>query len=234
MSRRKLLFSPTKKRHFSKLNIQVPKWSLYKRFIVPKNIVVIEENVAFFQGERLWSMGAFSYSHSKLITHGNLTVGRYTSIANDVEFMGASHPIERFTSSPITYDKGFLGLKHLKTVATPQQPDTTIGNDVWIASNVILKPGIRIGDGAVIAANAVVTSDVEPYSIVGGVPARKIKMRFPEKQVEALMELQWWNYDLHQCLDFAADIKLNEFIAKLSEKKLTGELPLYKPNTFEF
>ncbi|PMG05866.1 hypothetical protein BCV00_12220 [Vibrio breoganii] len=208
------------------------KWSLFKRFVVPKAGVVIEENCAFEKGNRLWSMGAFSYSRSCLITHGNLTVGRYTSIADNVSFMGANHPIARYTSSPITYDAGFLGLKSKNVKPTAKQGDTSIGHDVWIGSNVLLKPGINIGDGAVIAANSVVVKDVDPYTIVGGVPAKKIKLRFPEEQIAALQVLKWWEYDYRDFdgLDITASIDV--FIQWFSETKAKGELSKYKPKQF--
>lgn len=71
-----------------------------------------------------------------------------------------------------------------------------IGNDVWIGADVKILEGVKIGDGAIIAAGAVVTKDVEPYSIVGGVPAKKIRDRFTTKQIEFLLKLKWWNKDL--------------------------------------
>ena len=70
-----------------------------------------------------------------------------------------------------------------------------IGNDVWIGSNVLLLPGISIGDGAIIAAGAVVTKDIEPYSIVGGVPAKEIRKRCSEEKIKKLIQLKWWNWE---------------------------------------
>lgn len=163
MSRRKLWMSPSCYRRLSSINVRLPKYSLFQKFVVPKVGIKVEENCAFEVGNRMWSMGAFSYSRSALVTHGNLTVGRYTSIADSVAFMGISHPLERFTTSPITYDNGFLKLERMPIKGLPEAKDTIIGHDVWIGSNVLIKPGVRIGNGAVIAANAVVTKDVEPF-----------------------------------------------------------------------
>ena len=73
--------------------------------------------------------------------------------------------------------------------------DVIIGNDVWIADNVTIMSGVRIGDGAVIACNSHVVKDVEPYSIVGGNPAKFIKHRFTQEQIECLLKIKWWNWD---------------------------------------
>lgn len=76
-----------------------------------------------------------------------------------------------------------------------------VGNDVWIGANVVLLPGVYIGNGAIIAAGAVVTHDIEPYSIVGGVPAKKIRYRFEHDVIEKLQEIQWWNWDVEKIED---------------------------------
>ncbi len=76
-----------------------------------------------------------------------------------------------------------------------------IGNDVWIGQNVTILPGVKIGDGAIIAANATITKNVEPYAIVGGNPARLIKKRFSAEMIELLLKLQWWNWDEQKIFD---------------------------------
>jgi virginiamycin A acetyltransferase len=78
----------------------------------------------------------------------------------------------------------------------PSKGDTWVGNDVWIGQNATILPGLRIGDGAIIAANSTVTRDVEPYAIVGGNPAKLIRMRFSEAEIEELLELRWWDWDI--------------------------------------
>jgi hypothetical protein len=77
-------------------------------------------------------------------------------------------------------------------------PHTEIGNDVWIGDRAFIMAGVRIGDGAVVAAGAVVTKDVPPYAVVGGVPARIIKYRFDQPTVDKLLELKWWRYDISE------------------------------------
>ena len=75
-------------------------------------------------------------------------------------------------------------------------PVTTIGNDVWVGSGVRIKAGVSIGDGAIVGAGSVVTRDVVPYAVVGGVPARMIRVRFPDQVVKRLLRVQWWRYNL--------------------------------------
>lgn len=78
----------------------------------------------------------------------------------------------------------------------PTKGDTIVGNDVWIGYNATIMPGVKIGDGAIIATNATVTKDVEPYSIVGGNPAREIKKRFSAATIDKLVELKWWDWEI--------------------------------------
>lgn len=147
-----------------------------------------------------YSVGAYSYAQSYL--HPDLKIGRYCSIASGLEVMAAEHPIKRFTTSPITYLPRWVD--HARSefsgdwqVRTFEQdlPAPVIGNDVWIGQQVLLKGGIVIGDGAVIAAKAVVTKDVPAYAIVGGVPAKVIRYRFSERQIGRLLGLRWWRFN---------------------------------------
>jgi virginiamycin A acetyltransferase len=78
----------------------------------------------------------------------------------------------------------------------PYKGDTVIGNDVWIGHNATITAGVTIGDGAIIATNATVVNDVEPYSIVGGNPARLIKYRFPEEKIAELLKVKWWDWEI--------------------------------------
>lgn len=135
-----------------------------------------------------------------------VTIGRYCSLANNIAIGFAEHPIDRLTSSTLGFSRDFNRWRSLSESwgrdcsleAKPFQDrhPTVIGNDVWIGQGAFLKAGVTIGDGAIVAAHAVVTRDVAPYTIVAGVPAKPMRLRFPEPIVERLLRLQWWDYCL--------------------------------------
>lgn len=151
-------------------------------------------------GTALPRMGAFSYTHSKLSKA--ISVGRFTSIAKGMAVMGAKHPLEWASTSPVFYNQRLLMRTYsadhgveLDAAQFSYKPGRiAIGNDVWIGEKVTLGHGVTIGDGAVIASNSVVTSDVEPFTVVGGLPAKKIRDRFDAPTIQALQESQWWQY----------------------------------------
>ena len=135
----------------------------------------------------------------------NLSIGRYCSIAAGVWVAPHEHPISWLTTNPISYVAGMfkwadrlLGRKSLTPGSYNHRRSVKIGNDVWIGRGAFIKGGVTIGDGAVVAAHAVVTKDIPPYAIVGGVPAKVIRYRFDEETVKKLASLQWWKYDLAQ------------------------------------
>lgn len=199
----------------------------------------LEPYAMFITGGEIWSMGAFSYSQSTLPIETE--VGRYCSIANAVTAFHSEHPVDWISMSPFSYNPDAAPLFRQAIEDSPQgalyrpaeyddrsQTPIHIGNDVWIGQHAQLKKGIRIGDGAVIAAGAVVTRDVEPYSIVGGVPARLIRPRFDDRIVERLEKLQWWQYrftDFHG-LD---PTNIERFLDGLEERTATAKLQKYSP-----
>ncbi len=125
-----------------------------------------------------------------------LIIGKFCAIAKGIEFVmnGANHRMNSVT----TYPFNIMGSGWEKaTPALPDLPfkgDTVIGNDVWIGQNVTILPGVRIGDGAIIAANATVTKDVPPYHIAGGNPAKLIRKRFDDELISYLLEIKWWDW----------------------------------------
>ncbi|SDT24213.1 CatB-related O-acetyltransferase [Microlunatus soli] len=151
----------------------------------------------------LCTIGAFSYSYSAL--PDGLQVGRYCSISRGLSFIDSFHPTDRLTTSALLFRPKNQLYAPALTPAVKEYSQTfsvigdapypTIGNDVWIGADVTLAKGIRIGHGAIIAANATVTRDVPAYAIVAGNPARMVRMRFGDELVGRLLAAQWWNYD---------------------------------------
>ena len=121
--------------------------------------------------------------------HKQLQVGSFCSLANFTVFLGEGHHTEWVSTFPFG---AFQWANQGSNMAT-HKGGVVIGNDVWIASGATLMSGVTIGDGAVVAANSHVCKDVPPYAMVGGNPARVIKMRFPEPVVERLLHLKWWD-----------------------------------------
>ena len=142
------------------------------------------------------SLGDFSYAgeRSRLT---NVRVGKCVSIANEVLIGLGRHPSREFVSThPVFYDQtSGSPMPALGKNVFAEFAPINIGNDVWIGTRAIILDGVTIGDGAIVAAGAVVTEDVAPYSIVGGVPARLIRMRFNEEEIAFLRELRWWDRD---------------------------------------
>ena len=154
-------------------------------------------------------VGDFSYfgdvDFEKHVTHhydfigDKLIIGKFCQIAAGVEFVmnGANHQMNAVSTFPFYifngWDTNAPSLSEL-----PLKGDTVVGNDVWIGQNVTILPGVHIGDGAIIGANSVVGSDVEPYRIVAGNPAKVIRKRFDDELIELLLKFQWWNKSIEE------------------------------------
>ncbi|MDP4177126.1 MAG: CatB-related O-acetyltransferase [Bacillota bacterium] len=132
------------------------------------------------------------------VNNDKLIVGKYCSIACGVKFMFTSgnHKITSLSTYPfpIFYEEWKLNGCDI-TNAWDNNGDIVIGNDVWIGYEAVIMQGVHIGDGAIIGTRAVVTKDVPPYTIVGGIPAKEIRKRFPEDVIAKLIKLKWWNWD---------------------------------------
>lgn len=128
----------------------------------------------------------------------NLIIGKFCSIASGTKFiMGpANHRISSVTTYPFHVFGGLWSEntpEHLSQL--PFKGDIIVGNDVWFGRECVVMPGVKIGDGAIVAAYSVVTKDIEPYSVVGGNPARLIKKRFGDELIELLLRLKWWDFE---------------------------------------
>ncbi|MEO2224497.1 Vat family streptogramin A O-acetyltransferase [Priestia megaterium] len=149
-----------------------------------------------------------------------LVIGKFCALAPGVKFImnGANHRMDGFSDYPFNiFGNGWE--KHTPTLdQLPFKGDTIIGNDVWIGMDTIIMPGINIGDGSIVAAKSVITKDVEPYTIVGGNPAQKIKKCFPEQIINKLLEIKWWNLTIDIISDHI-DVIVNGNIEKLEKLK---------------
>jgi acetyltransferase-like isoleucine patch superfamily enzyme len=201
---------------------------------------LVERYSGYLLGDVLYSLGAFSYSRSEL--HPKAQVGRYCSIAEGVANFGASHPLSYLSSSPFFYDGAKrLYLKPLADAGLePRKVDLTfadkplgiIENDVWIGDEALIGGDLTIGTGAVIAARAVVTKDVEPYSIMAGVPARIVRKRFPDALIERLLASRWWDYNFTQFYDLPFEDP-SRFLDAFDVLRDEGRLvPLEAPRPF--
>lgn len=125
-----------------------------------------------------------------------LIIGKFCAIASGVEFImnGANHRMNSISTYPFNIMGNGWEKVTPKPGELPYKGDTIIGNDVWIGQNVTVMPGIKIGDGAIVAANSVVTKNVPPYHIAGGNPAKIIRKRFDDNLIDYLINLKWWDW----------------------------------------
>ena len=154
-------------------------------------------------------VGDFTYfadkDFEKHVTHlyewngDRLIIGKFCQIAAGVEFImnGANHQMNAVSTYPFyifgTWEQTAPDKKDL-----PLKGDTIIGNDVWIGQNVTILPGVQIGDGAIIGASSVVGSNVEPYTIVAGNPAKSIRKRFDDELIQIMQKLKWWDKSIEE------------------------------------
>ena len=128
-----------------------------------------------------------------------LVIGRFCALARGLQFVmnGANHAMTGFSTFPFNiFGQGWEEGFDIDTIVSGLKGDTIVGNDVWIGEKAVIMPGVSIGDGAIVAAHAVVTGPVRPYEIVGGNPAKPIRRRFDDETVERLLAIAWWDWPL--------------------------------------
>ena len=131
------------------------------------------------------------------INRDRLIIGKFCSIACGAKFLfnSANHTLSSLSTYPFPLFFEEWGLEKRNVAASwDNKGDIVIGNDVWIGYEAVIMAGVTIGDGAIIGARAVVTKDVPPYTVAGGIPAKPIKKRYPEETIAALSELKWWDW----------------------------------------
>lgn len=183
------------------------KMQIQKRCIIEKGAYIdqsclLEGNNRFSTDTKLFNcrVGRGTYFNVGTELH-NVLIGRYCSIGSNVKAITGRHPTADFVSTHPAFfstaeQAGFTYVKENKFeeyLYVKGRYTVEIGNDVWIGTDASLMGGIRIGDGAIVAAGAIVTKDVPPYAIVGGIPARIIKYRFNNEDISYLMKIKWWD-----------------------------------------
>ena len=232
---RKILYSKIKhtltKNHIEIFpNKRMLNLKFYQRVALKDAPLSLEPHCHFMVSKNLCEMKAFSYSYARLPVAAK--IGRYCSIAKGVSMMGMQHPLTLFSTSPITYDEDFIRNKidQIKPYELHQLQTSAfyvVKNDVWIGEDVKIKSGVTIGNGAVVAANSVVTKDVPDYAIVGGVPAKIIRFRFADDAIERLLKLAWWKYHFKDFQGLPLEAPINDVISYLEDR--STEIEAYAP-----
>ena len=157
-----------------------------------------------------------------------LIIGKFCQIAAGVEFVmnGANHQMNAVSTFPFYTLEGW-NMAPPAMADLPLKGDTVIGNDVWIGQNAVILPGVHIGDGAIIGAGSVVGSDVEPYTIVVGNPARVLRKRFDDELISLMLHFRWWDKSIEEIDSLIPILTSSDLEAVRTEitKQLKREMP---------
>jgi virginiamycin A acetyltransferase len=168
--------------------------SFIKNFIKSPNIIV--GDYSYYDDP----IDPENFEKNVLYNYGNdrLIIGKFCAIATNVKFImnGANHKLDGISTYPFPVFGNSWETAMNLLIELPSKGDTVIGNDVWIGYESLIMPGVKIGDGAVIAAKSVVVKDIPAYTVVGGNPAHPIKQRFSDAEVAQLLEIRWWDWEI--------------------------------------
>ncbi len=201
--------------------------SIAKSAIV-KSPELIEHPVSIGPGSEIHGesrVGAYLFLNFRSIIYPHVSIGRFCSIARGCEIGVAQHPTHFLSTHSFQYNEVLFskmpGYQGKRTLRWRSHVDTSIGSDVWIGAQAIVVAGVKIGHGAIVAANAVVTKDVPPYAIVGGSPARIIRYRFDHDVIERLVATEWWSRPLEEIRGLPFD----DIYACLDRLEKTDDMP---------
>lgn len=188
------------------------------------------------------SIGRYTYLRTGIVADV-ASIGRYCSIGPDVVLGEGEHPTHWLSSSPAQYSESTFRFYPPDIQAQPSRlvaltaenlhgrmDPVVIGHDVWIGANVVVRKGVRIGDGAIIGAGSFVNRDVEPYSIVGGLPARHLRYRFPLEIRQRLLALRWWRFEINDL----AGIPFDDILTALVMIEQREKAGLIQPRPWQF
>lgn len=166
-------------------------------------------------GDETYGIPQISFSNSG----ASLYIGKYCSIASKVTIMlGGLHHQEWITTYPFYHKFSQMHQwDHIENLGDKSPKDTIIGNDVWLGSEVLVLPGVEIGNGAIIGARSVVSKNIPPYAIAVGSPIQIIRKRFSEEQIDALLKIKWWEWPVEKINDaipFLTSSQIDNFINK--------------------
>lgn len=176
------------------------------------------------KGTRMSNVQIDDYSYcDRMCDLSNAQIGKFANIASFVRIGATDHPLDRASLHHFMYRSAdyWPDAEHDTDWFAKRAARTTyIGNDTWIGHNAQIKPEVRVGDGAVIASGAVVTKDVAPYTIVGGLPASPIRRRLSQELSDRMIELAWWDWDhdrLRETLSDFRSLKAEEFLDRYED-----------------
>jgi len=166
------------------------------------------------------NIGEFTYGKPIIIGDGDVNIGKFCSIAQNVRFITWGHHIDWFTTYPFSCTKETVGWNYPNGHPV-RKNGIQVGNDIWIGDSAIILYGVKIGDGAIISAGSLVTKNVKPYSVVGGNPAERLFYRFDKNIIKILLELKWWEFpvdDIKKLAPFLCSNDKDEIIKIYNEK----------------